>query len=268
MHSRSRAFRNVVIKAVKRKLHEDYKNEQPRFRLKNIKNFYSGANMIVIVIRTCILYAVIIFAMRLMGKKQLGELQPSELVTTILVSNIATLSIEDPNLPMFAGVIPILLIVSLDVIMSVLTMKNEKLRKLVAGNPRVLISGGVINQREMMNLRYTADDLLEAMRDNGIFDIAEVDYAIVETNGKINFLQKGTLPSVPELAIKNGEVTDSGLKVSGIEKILRKEKISAEDVYMLTTDTDGNYYLVKKQTAGGRPKISSKSAADENNPSV
>ena len=137
--------------------------------------------MLIITIRTVLLYFLIVFSLRLMGKKQLGELQPSELVTTIMVSNIATLALEDASTPMLMGVIPILMIVSLDVIMSGVLLKSTKMRRAFSGTARVIISDGVIDQKEMKNLRYTIDDLTEAMREQGIFDISQVQYAIVET---------------------------------------------------------------------------------------
>ena len=146
--------------------------------------------MLIIIIRTIILYFLIVFSLRLMGKKQLGELQPSELVTTIMISNIATLALEDSATPMIMGAVPILMIVSLDVIMSGVLLKSTKIRKAVSGTARVIISDGVIDQKEMKNLRYTIDDLTEAMREQGIFDLSQVQYAIVETTGKL--YAKGT----------------------------------------------------------------------------
>ena len=120
--------------------------------------------MAVVLIRAVILYVVITFSLRLMGKRQLGELQPSELVVTILISNIAAIPVEDSSMPMIMGVVPILTLVCLDVIMSGIMLKSAKFRKLMIGSPRVIISEGMILQREMRRLRYTVDDLVEATR--------------------------------------------------------------------------------------------------------
>ena len=130
--------------------------------------------MAVVLIRAVILYVVITFSLRLMGKRQLGELQPSELVVTILISNIAAIPVEDSSMPMIMGVVPILTLVCLDVIMSGIMLKSAKFRKLMIGSPRVIISEGMILQREMRRLRYTVDDLVEAMREQQIFDINEI----------------------------------------------------------------------------------------------
>ena len=168
--------------------------------------------MLIIIIRTVLLYLLIVVTLRLMGKKQLGELQPSELVTTIMISNIATLALEDASTPMLMGIVPILMIGSLDVILSGIMLKSTKVRKLVSGTARVIISDGKIDQKEMKNLRYTIDDLTEAMREQGIFDISQVQYAIVETTGKINFLQKEEpARNPPEVIIHDGEINMDGL---------------------------------------------------------
>ena len=107
--------------------------------------------MVIVIIRSVILYTLVIVALRLMGKKQLGELQPSELVTTILISNIATLSLEEPSMPMILGAVPILMIVCIDVLMSGIMMKSARFRKIVTGSPRVIMTDGVIDQKEMKN---------------------------------------------------------------------------------------------------------------------
>ena len=118
--------------------------------------------MAVVLIRATILYIIITFSLRLMGKRQLGELQPSELVVTILISNIAAIPVEDSSVPMILGIVPIFTLVCLDVIVSAVMLKFPKFRKLMIGSPRVIMSEGVIMQKEMKRLRYTVDDLVEA----------------------------------------------------------------------------------------------------------
>lgn len=208
--------------------------------------------MLIITIRTILLYLLIVFSLRLMGKKQLGELQPSELVTTIMVSNIATLALEEVSVPMLMGVVPILMIVSLDVIMSGITLKSLRIRRLVSGSARVIISDGVIDQKEMKNLRYTIDDVTEAMREQGIFDISQVQYAIVETNGKINFLQKESPPkNPPEIIVKDGKINTDGLSRTNlgegwVKKILKENGTEISSVFIMSADSDGKYQIVVK----------------------
>ena len=209
--------------------------------------------MLIIIIRTILLFLLIVFSLRLMGKKQLGELQPSELVTTIMISNIATLALEDSSTPMIMGIIPILMIVCLDVILSGILLKNAKIRKTVSGTARVVISDGVVDQAELKNLRYTIDDLTEAMRDQGIFDISQVQYAIVETTGKINFLQKEQpAQNPPEIIIRDGELNRDALDRTPlgegwVMRILGLNKTKLSDVFLMSADPDGNYQLVLKE---------------------
>ena len=209
--------------------------------------------MLIIIIRTILLFLLIVFSLRLMGKKQLGELQPSELVTTIMISNIATLALEDSATPMLMGVIPILMIVCLDVILSGILLKNARIRKTVSGTARVVISDGVVDQAELKNLRYTLDDLTEAMRDQGIFDISQVQYAIVETTGKINFLEKEQPPkNPPEIIIRDGELNRDALSRTTlgegwVMQMLKQNKTELPCVFLMSADSDGNYQLVLKE---------------------
>ena len=142
--------------------------------------------MLIVFFRAVILYILIVISIRLMGKRQIGELQPSELVITLLLSNIATLPIEDTTIPMSMGIVPIFTLVCLDVILSHCSLKFRGLRKLICGSPKIVVSRGIIDQKQLKDLRFSADDLLESLRSMGIFDINEVQLAVVETTGKIS----------------------------------------------------------------------------------
>lgn len=217
--------------------------------------------MLIVVIRSIILYAIIIISLRLMGKKQLGELQPSELVTTILISNIATLSLEDPSMPMLLGIVPILMIVCIDVLVSGLMLKSTSFRRLVTGSPKVIISDGKIDQKQMKDLRYTIDDLLEAMRDSEIFDINKVQYAMVETTGKINFYQKsdGTTDP-PTVIVKDGLLIHEGLIQAGLgegwlSELLKNKNIRREDIFLLAASGDGAFTLILREKSPKKEKV-------------
>ena len=222
--------------------------------------------MAIVLIRAVVLYIVITFSLRLMGKRQLGELQPSELVVTILISNIAAIPVEDISVPMIMGIVPILTLVCLDVVMSGVMLKSAKIRKLMIGSPRMIISEGKILQKEMKRLRYSVDDLTEAMRNQQIFDISEIQYAIVETNGKINFLLKkdyqpaekqdvkagGSTNDPPSVIIRDGIRDRDQLKIIALgedwlTKILRENGISESRIFLMTADKNGNYDIVEKE---------------------
>lgn len=203
-----------------------------------------------------------------MGKRQIGELQPSELVITILLSNVATLPIEDVSIPMLMGILPIFTLVCLDVFMSQLSLRSRKLRKLFSGEPKIIISEGRIDEKVMKSLRYSVDDLLESLRSSDVFDIADVQLAIVETTGKISVFQKQTVQPVtredmklrtecadpPQLIISDGELCRAALRAIGrdekwVDKITRAAGVSSKDVFILTADRSGEYTLIRKERA-------------------
>lgn len=146
--------------------------------------------MFVTLIRTGIIYILIIAAVRLMGKRQIGELQPSELVITILISEIAAIPLQDNGMPLVNTLVSIFLLIALEIISSVLNMKSGKFRDFMQGHSIILIRDGKLDQKKLTQLRFTMDDLLEALRQKDIFSIDEVQYAVVETNGTLSVLLK------------------------------------------------------------------------------
>ena len=140
--------------------------------------------------RTVILYIVIIASMRILGKRQIGELQPAELVITILLSEILAIPMQDTSLPLMNTIIPVLLLVGFEIIISILNLKSVKFRSAMQGNPLIVIREGVIDQKQLKELRFTTDDLLEELRKKDIFDVSQVWYAIVETDGTLSVMLK------------------------------------------------------------------------------
>jgi len=216
--------------------------------------------------RAIILYLLIILSLRLMGKRQLGELQPSELVTTILISNIASIPIENPNLPLILSVVPILTLVVFEFLVSSTALKSRRFRRILSGKPTVLIKEGTINQRAMKKLRFTIDDLLESLRTGGVFDISTVHCAIVETTGKVSVLVKESeqavtpkilsldcnAPPLPYVVISDGKTVPENLKECNLDRkwllgTLKENGCIAADVFLMTADCQKNYLLVKKE---------------------
>lgn len=222
--------------------------------------------MAIVLIRAVLLYIVIALCLRLMGKRQLGELQPSELVVTILISNIAAIPVEDSSVPMIMGVVPIVTLVCLDVIVSGIMLKSSKMRKLIIGSPRIIISEGKILQNEMKRLRYTVDDLMESMRNEQIFDVSQIHYAIVETTGKINFLLKkdyqpaekqdvgagGSTENPPSVIIRDGIRDNEQMRLLGLgemwlTKTLREKNLPEKGVFLMTADKNGKFSIIEKE---------------------
>ncbi|MBQ7132594.1 MAG: DUF421 domain-containing protein [Oscillospiraceae bacterium] len=201
-----------------------------------------------------------------MGKRQIAELQPSELVITILVSNIATLPLEDVTIPLTVGIVPMLSLVCLDVIMSYVTLKIPKVRKLVCGSPKIIIKDGEIDQKALADLRFSLADLYEGLRSQGTFSVQEVQLAIVETTGKISVFEKfearnptnadlnlqGSSLAPPEVIISDGKVIDAALNslkigMGFVEKILKEEKLDVKGVFLMTMNKNAEYYIVRKE---------------------
>ena len=130
--------------------------------------------MLISVIRTVILYAFIMFAIRLMGKRQISDMQPSELVVTMVISDIASLPMQNTAQPLISGVVPVLILVSLELTVSVFMMKSRLFRRLVCGSPVVIIEDGKLLQKQLKRLRLTNDDL-QCLHAEEIIDIALVD---------------------------------------------------------------------------------------------
>lgn len=223
--------------------------------------------MLMSVLRTAVLYFVVVFCIRIMGKRQIGELQPSELVVTILISELAAIPMQDLNRPITNGVITILVLVLLEILLSTLTMKSMLFRKLFEGKSAIIIKNGKIDQKMMKKLRITIDDLLEGLRQAGNFSVDEIDYAIMETNGKISIQQKSDYETVtkkdmkikskdkgmPTVVISDGKLIE---KVFDDFKTVTKEDISrqlklknliVDEVFLMTVNEAEEYYIVKKE---------------------
>ncbi len=225
-----------------------------------------GVSMSISVIRTLILYVLILIMMRIMGKRQISDLQTNELVVTLLISNIAVIPMQDPSLPLLSGVVPIMLLVACEVTISFLMLKNAKFRRLVCGKPQIIISNGIIDQKKMKLLRMSTEDLMEQLRQEGVFAIEDVKYAVVETNGKLSVLKKAFKDTVTAeqmnitnatntfevVVISDGELAECSMELCGItkewlNKTLRKNNIIAKDIFIMTATSDHKYSIIKKE---------------------
>ena len=146
--------------------------------------------MLVTLLRTIILYILVLITIRVLGKRQVGELQPADLVLTILLSEILVIPMQDPEIPLVHTFIPVLLLIGFEIVISVISLKSLRFRTLLQGNSLIVIRNGVVDQKQLQRLRFTVDDLLEALRKKDVFDITTVQYAIVETDGTLSVLLK------------------------------------------------------------------------------
>lgn len=209
--------------------------------------------MLIPFFRTLILYLCIILAVRLMGKRQVGEMQPAELVITILVSAVASVPMQDLDIPLSHGLVPVFTLIAAEVLISVVSLKCVPLRKMLSGEPVPVIRDGVIDQQALRKLRLSLDDLLEDLRLEGVFDLRQVTFAQVETNGKLSVLQKDSHCGPFFTVVADGIFDGRSLSRAGkgrewMERVLRAGGVCrVEEVFLFCVDGHGNMILLKKE---------------------
>lgn len=221
--------------------------------------------MLITLLRTVILYILVLITFRILGKRQVGELQPADLVITLLLSEILVIPMQDTQIPLINTFIPVLLLIGFEVLISVCSIKSIRLRTLLQGNSIIVIRDGKLDQKQLKLLRFTVDDLLEALRKKDVFDISEVQYAIVETDGTLSVLLKPEARApkakalsateedsgIPCVVISDGHILESEFKecnmtTEKLHALLRKKNIQKESVLLMTLDKKGNMHLIER----------------------
>lgn len=224
--------------------------------------------MITALLRTVILYLLVMIGLRLMGKRQIGELEPSEFVLALLISDLAAVPMQDYGIPLINGVVPIITLLSIAMIISVLNLKSIRFRSLVCGNPTIIIREGHVQQDQMRRTRFTVDELIEELRQQNIVDPSIVEYAILETNGKLSVIlypeyqpltpktmqnRKLEDTGLPIVLISDGHLIEDGLSQLGLdrkwlERKMEENKIeSVASVFLMTVDKQHNLYFLRKE---------------------
>lgn len=220
----------------------------------------------IIFIRTLILYFLLLVFLRLLGKRQLGEMELSEFLVASLIADLASNPLQDIGIPLLNGLIPIVTLFCCELLISTLTMRSIRLRAFLFGKPSLLIDHGKILQREMSQNRFTLDELLQELRSQGVRDIASVEYAFLETNGKLSVLQyasemppsanKLNIPEencgFPRILISDGRLIRENLQKSGHEETWLLKQIrpyggKISEIFLLTVDDASRVYCVRKE---------------------
>ncbi len=222
--------------------------------------------MATVLFRTIVIYLLLICAIRLTGKRQIGELQISELIITFMISELATAPIQDLSIPLSYSILPIVFLLCFEVIVSFLMTKSDTLKKLLSGNPAFLIKNGVLNQKELARLRIGINEFLGELRLKDVSDIADVDYAILEQNGKLSVFLKSNkqVVSLEDLQISkskngishaiiiDGTINKSNLKYANkteqwLNKYLSSKNKKIESIYLMTIDDGANINIINKK---------------------
>lgn len=222
--------------------------------------------MFISFIRTIILYLVIVVTLRVLGKRQVGELEPSELVVAILISDLAAVPMQDIGIPLFSGILPIITLLALELIASEISMHSLKFRAFLCGKPVFIIRDGKIDQRAMKKNRITTDELFCSLRQSGVLEVNQVQYAILETNGQLStFLYPKFAPlaakddskypkppEYPVTIISDGRIMEDNLRNIGYDLGWLRNQLTLAgttqtDVFLMTGTAKGEIFIVKKE---------------------
>ncbi len=204
-----------------------------------------------IVIRTLIIYILLTFSLRIMGKRQIGELDVGELVSTLLISELAAIPIDDPDIPLLNAIIPTLFIIAIEIIISTVKNKSEKLKRTVEGVPSYIIYKGRLLQSSLTENRISVNELLSELRSQGIGDIREVYYGIIEQDGTLSLLKNEDTPLAHAIVI-DGTVIEENLKKQGyskewLQQRLKEESRALGEVFLMTVTDGGDINIIAKE---------------------
>lgn len=222
--------------------------------------------MLIVFFRTIIVFLTLLFSMRMMGKRQLGELELSELVIAVLVSNIAAHPLQDIGIPLLNGLLPVIILLCCELIISGMMVRSNRVKKIICGRPSMLIHNGVIDQIQMKKNRVTLDELADELRKKSVQDITTVEYGVLETDGKVNIILKPpyrpvtvndlSLPyedkGYPVIIINDGKLMEDNLTLCGrdlnwLNRELKSRKVSCpEKVYLMSVNAQGIAYFAAK----------------------
>lgn len=222
--------------------------------------------MLITFFRSIVLYIIVLIVMRLMGKREIGQLQPFELAISIMIADLASIPMTEIGIPIFNGIIPILGLLVMHLIISVINLKSLKAREIICGKPSILIYRGKIDEKALKKERFTINELQEKLRSIDVINLADVEYAILETSGEVTVIQKPNkrnltpedmsiepeYEGIPYDLVIDGKVMDENLKKIGknyewLKNILKEYKMKPEEALVVTIDGKNQIFCQKKE---------------------
>lgn len=223
--------------------------------------------MTIAFIRTLILFIIVVTVLRLMGKRQIGELEPIELVVMIMISDLATIPMQNTGTPLLVGIIPILTLLSVEILLSAIMVKSNFFRNIIGGSASIIIEDGKIKQKEMKRMRLTLDELIEELRQKGYLDLSQIKYAILETNGKLSIIpfplfekvnrqDMGIVKNNNDLfitVVSDGKIMKSELKKTGkdinwiVSQINKQGIKKLSGVFLMQIDPNEKTVIIRKE---------------------
>ncbi len=216
--------------------------------------------MLIVFIKSFIIFIVILIAMRIMGKRTISEMQPFELVITLVIAEVACIPINDPYIPFYSGIIPIITLSFLQIVLSFIARKSLYARRIMSGRSMIVIDKNGINFDNLQKMNMNVHDLIETVHTSGYMDINEIEYAIIETNGKMSVVERMTDPTKPTPALLpiilivdgkwNGDnLSRTGTTEAAVNVVLRKNGLkSVKEVLYADVRQDGMMYVSPKKS--------------------
>lgn len=225
--------------------------------------------MLIVFVRVFVLYTVLLVSLRILGKRQVSTLQPYELVTIILLADVAAIPMATTGTPLVNGVVGVFALLVVSYTVSFITMKSSRLRAVISGRPTVIVANGKIIEASMHELRYTVDDLMEQLRVLGYPNLADIEFAVLETNGQLSVVPKSqkrplhaadlgvptNYEGLPTPLVIDGEVDEANLQLIGLDDDWLQQQLKARgladprQVLYAALDTAGNFYCQPKSSA-------------------
>ena len=225
-----------------------------------------GDVLILSYFRTILLYLVLIAVIRLMGKRQIGQMEPSEFVVTMLVANLASIPMQDGGIPLFSGIVPIVTVLGIELVLSALSLRSLKIRKILCGKPVILIENGNILQKNLKKTRVTLDELTGHLREKDVLDLRAVQYAILETNGNLSVFpypkekpasaKDAGIPARPQqlpiTIISDGQLIPDNLTLAKkdhrwVQTVLQQHHATIQETWLLTVDGGNRIVFYRKE---------------------
>lgn len=218
--------------------------------------------MLTVFIRAIIIYILLLIVMRLMGKRQLSELQPFEFAITLIIAELVSTPMSDASIPLAYGIIPIFTLFIVHLFINKISTRSIKFRKIINGSPMIVMTPDGIDTRKLAQLDMNVDDLMDSLRASGHFNPSEIQYAILETNGKLSVLPAGEKKNVtpadlgitvnettlPKILVSEGKIMNNGINLEAISidkinDILNKYSLEPKDIFLMIIDSGKEYYI-------------------------
>ena len=222
--------------------------------------------MLITFFRSIVLYIIVLIVMRLMGKREIGQLQPFELAISIMIADLASIPMTEVGIPIFNGIVPILGLLVMHLLISLLNLKSLKAREIICGKPSILVYRGKIDEKILKKERFTINELQERLRGNGVVNLGDVEYAILETSGDVTVIQKpekrNTIPEdfniipeyegIPYDLVIDGKIMYKNLNSIGknyawLKKQVEKFNVKPEEALVVTIDGKGQIFCQRKE---------------------